>query len=212
MNVCFRRLWAQFVGQALSWRQQCGMEGKGRVDGSRARSFTSVRNASLSRWRYHAHPLIFLLLVSEVPIYHQINEIGTKQGRYSPGEVCGLEVRDRRLAPDLEEMYLFVPVGVLAMADASTCRGHLQVAALEHLSVAHGVVTTGSCQKHKTHCAKDLLLQFSGNNVGEYLKLAMAVCPETLVGFDTILVQDTEASKLSMLRIVIACTSIKHDR
>jgi hypothetical protein len=111
-------------------------------------------------------------------------------------------------------MYLFVPVGVLAMADASTCRGHLQIATLQHLSVAHGVVASGPCQKlliDKTHYTKDLLLQFSGNNIGEYLKLAMAVCPETSVGIDTILVQDTEASKLSMLRIVIACTSIKHD-
>ena len=43
-------------------------------------------------------------------------------------------------------MNLFVSVGMLAVADASTRRGHLQVATLEDLCVAHGVVATGSCQ------------------------------------------------------------------
>ena len=145
------------------------------------------------------------------------SKIGTEYGWCSPGEICGFKVRDRRLAPDLEEVYLFVPVGVLAMADTSTCRGHLQVATLEHFRVSHGVVATGSCQKFlidQTHCTEHSLLQFSGNNVREYLKLAMAVGPETRVGLDTVLVQDTEAPKLRMLRVEITCTStcaLKYD-
>ena len=57
------------------------------------------------------------------------------------------------------------------------------------------------------YCTRGSLSQFSGNNIGEYLKLAMAVGPETGVGLDAVLVQDTEAPKFRVLKIGIACAS-----
>lgn len=60
---------------------------------------------------------------------------------------------------------------------------------------------------NQTYCTKGSLSQFSGNNIGEYLKLTMAVSPETGMGVDAVLVHDTEAPKLRVLRIVIACAS-----
>jgi hypothetical protein len=55
------------------------------------------------------------------------------------------------------------------------------------------------------YCAEHSLLQFSGNDIGEYLKLAMAVGPKSGMGIDAVLVQDTEAPKLRMPRVVITC-------
>lgn len=56
------------MGQASSRRKKCGTEGEGRVHGSGTGSFTSVRNAGLSHRRNHAHPLVFLLFIGEVPV------------------------------------------------------------------------------------------------------------------------------------------------
>jgi hypothetical protein len=56
------------------------------------------------------------------------------------------------------------------------------------------------------------MLQLSRNDIREYLKLAMAVGTESGMGVDTVLVQDTEAPKLRMPRVVIICEAERMKR
>ena len=57
------------------------------------------------------------------------------------GEVLGGEAACGWYAPDLEEVDLLVAMGVLTMADACACGGHLEVSALHDLDIAHRITT-----------------------------------------------------------------------
>lgn len=59
------------------------------------------------------------------------------EGRDIPSKVLWLQPSLRRFTPNLQEVQLFVSVRLLAVHDAGTCRGHLQVTSLQHFAVAH---------------------------------------------------------------------------
>ena len=194
--------------QASSWRKQCGTEGEGRVHGSGTRSFTGVRNAGLTHRRNHADPLVFLLFISEMPVASHMNIVRNWDSlgdahlvkyagvRFETEGMLQIWRKCTCLSPWACSLWRMpVPAEVICKSPRlSTSVFPMESSLQDHIENAS-----------KTYCAKDSLSQFSGNDIGEYLKLTMAVGPETGMGLDTVLVHDTEAPKLRVPRVVIAC-------
>lgn len=70
-----------------------------------------------------------------------LNEI--KRENLLPGEVLWFQAALGGHAPDLEEVHRSIPIAFLAVPNSGSRRGHLEVAPLEDLGVAHRVAAVG---------------------------------------------------------------------
>jgi len=131
-----------------------------------------------------------------------------RERKPEPGVVLGREFRFIRAGPNLKEVNLFGSVTFLAMPDASTGRGHLNISTLQHLGVSHRVLTVSA--PHHSACTRETrrpeyaLLELSIHNVRKYLKLAVRVSSKSSSRINPILIEDTQVPKTHVTTISIS--------
>lgn len=127
-------------------------------------------------------------------------------GRCSlPGIVRRREPALRGYTPDLEEVHLLGAVALLGMAYSRARGCHLEIASLQDLAVAHRVLAALKSIRSLTGEGEEeyALLELAGDDVGEYLELAMSVRAEARLRFNTVLVQHAQAAELVVLSVVV---------
>jgi len=108
-------------------------------------------------------------------------------------------------------MDLFAAMCFLTVADSGPGRRQLDVAALQHLYVAHRVIAKLRILKkcaRREKAIRDILLKFPIHNVREYFELAVGVRSKSCVRLYAIFVDDAKRAELFVSPALIPSSSI----